>query len=271
MRTASLCMIVLLSVSAQLAPAESPFVSVMYDELSESELGAFPPNRLIWAQTVEALGRLGAKAVVLKFFFDFPKSDSEDKALEGAMKSVATFLQARIDDTDPNPNVVNMRFSIKIQNQPQSLIRGDSGWLPLPMLGNVAYDMGFVDIRDSESVPMLVVYKGNVFKSLWLAVLQYALPSISVNGKSLKYLDKTIVLNRYGEAAAVLPTRDDLYYVRVSDLLHGKVDRSLVANKIAIVGYDGEKQESIRTPIGKVRSHRVFYYWLLGLYRELAE
>jgi len=111
---------------------------------------------------------------------------------------------------------------------------------------------------------MLVEYRGSIFKSLWLAVLQNALPGISIDGRTLKYLGKARALNQFGEVAAANPTRDDLSYVRVSDLLHGTVDRSLVVGKIAVVGYDGEKQDTINTSIGRLKSHRLFYYWLLA-------
>ena len=33
-------------------PAESPFVVIMYDSLSEKNIGSFPPNRKIWADTI---------------------------------------------------------------------------------------------------------------------------------------------------------------------------------------------------------------------------
>jgi CHASE2 domain-containing sensor protein len=270
MKSAILFAAVLLTISAMLAPCEEQFVSIMYDEVAEKEIGAFPPNRTIWAQAVETLGKLGAKAVVLKFFFDLPKSDTEDKALATAMKFIPTFLQACIENSESTPNAIDARFLIKIQNVPKNPIRGNSGWLPLPILGNVAKDIGFVDIRESTSVPMLVEYKGNLYKSLWLSVLQYALPGLSIDGKSLQYSGKTISLNKYGEVVGSLPPKDELKYIRLTDLLSAKVDRSLVANKIAVIGYDGEKQNFFNTPIGKLRSHRLFYYWLLGLYRALA-
>jgi CHASE2 domain-containing sensor protein len=271
MKSALMLVAVLLSLSAILAHGEDQFVSIMYDEAAEKEIGAFPPSRTIWAQALETLGKLGAKAVVLKFFFDLPKSDFEDKALAVSMKSIPTFLQARIDDSEANPNALDTRFLINIQNAPKNLIRGNSGWLPLPILGKVAQDIGFVDIREAKSVPMLVEYKGNFYKSLWLAVLQYALPGISIDGKSIHYGGKSIALNKYGEVVASLPAKDDLKYIPLTDLLAGTVPRSLVVNKIVVVGYDGEKQDYLDTPIGKLKSHRVFYYWLLGLYRALVE
>ena len=45
---------------------------------------------------------------------------------------------------------------------------------------------------------------------------------------------------------------------------------SEVRGKIAIIGYDGDKQPLIVTPIGKVRAHEMFSYALQSIYEQLA-
>ena len=49
-----------------------PFALVMIDEASESRYGGFPVDRALVAQVVDKLATAGARAVVLKFFYDEP-------------------------------------------------------------------------------------------------------------------------------------------------------------------------------------------------------
>ena len=64
--------------------AESPFVLIMYDKECEKEIGSFPPNRTVWAETMLKLQQAGTKCIVLKFFFDLPKTAAEVMLLPAA-------------------------------------------------------------------------------------------------------------------------------------------------------------------------------------------
>jgi CHASE2 domain-containing sensor protein len=72
----------------------------MIDSVTEAKLGAFPIDRAHIANSINILSSAGAKAVVLKFFYDQPSNEKSDAALQAAIvKSTAKILlQARIDD-----------------------------------------------------------------------------------------------------------------------------------------------------------------------------
>jgi hypothetical protein len=269
-RKAIVTSLVLLFLSAQIASSQTPFVLIMYDGRSEKELGAFPPSRTVWAKAIEALDRLDARAVVMKFFFDLPRSDAEDKALAKAMEGLPTILQARIDDAEPEPNPLDTRFAVTLPSVPNPFIHGGSGWLPLAALSRVAYDVGFVDIARADSIPMLVTYRGKTYKSLWLSALQLAVPGLTVGEKAVTAPGRAVALNRYGEAPVTYPKKDEIEYRGVADLLRGDVDRTMVAGRVVIVGYDGDTQDLLSTPVGKMKAHRAFWYSLLDLYRRLV-
>jgi hypothetical protein len=115
---------------------------------------------------------LDARAVIFKFFFDLPKTPSEDK-----------------------PNPAEMRFPISLAAVPSRIMKGRRGWLPLPGFSAAAYGLGFVNLRQPDSIPMVVEYDGKVYRSLWLVALQLALPELAIDGKSLRYRDRTIKLD----------------------------------------------------------------------------
>ena len=55
------------------------------------------------------------------------------------------------------------------------LLSGKSGWLPLPDLSAAAYDLGFVDYRVIDRMPLVEQYGDKLVKSLYLSCLESAL------------------------------------------------------------------------------------------------
>ena len=249
--------------------ADNPFVVVMYDSSSERSIEKFPPNRTQFVYAINALKKMNAKAVVLKFFFDLPKNTNDDQKLANSLKELPVFIQARIDNTEKNPNAFNNKYFIKMDSEYQNSISGNSGWIPLPNISSNAYDLGFVDIRKPEFIPIIEKYQGKYVKSLWYCILKYVLPELRIEKEYLINNDKKVKINEYGEIEVHYPIKNELNYIPFQDLINSKIDKNTVENKIVIIGYDGESIDKIKVSTGELKAHRVFIYSLYDMYDQL--
>ncbi len=249
--------------------ADSPFVVVMYDSITEKNIGSFPPNRKIWADTVNRLNEYSAKAIVLKFFFDLPKP--EDELFSKSIRSIPTFLQACINENEPSNNRLEQRFITKTDINYKNIISGNKGWLPVPVLSQNAYDIGFVDLRNVNEIPIIEYFSNYYVKSLYFSILQYMLPDLKLVNNVLINKDKRIVLNKYLEMHVNYPKNDSIKYVSLDDVLNNRIERSVFINKIVIIGYDGINSPTIKLPTGQVNVHRAFVYGLYDMYNQLSE
>jgi CHASE2 domain-containing sensor protein len=85
----------------------------------------------------------------------------------------------------------------------------------------------------------------------------------------LGFKKKKVAINKYGEVLVKYPQKDSLKYISFYDIFRGNTDKSQIANKIVLIGYDGNLIDSLTTPIGKVKVHRIFYYSLVDIYNQL--
>jgi hypothetical protein len=251
--------------------AGNPFIMVMYDSKTEEHLGRFPPpSRENYGLVISKLKVYGAKALVIKYFLTENKNPAGDSIFAASIKNIPTFLQARILNSEHSNNQIDFsRFSISLSNTPPRLYSGINGWIPLILFCQNSYDIGFVDIRQTEFIPMFVKYQNAIYKSLWFSILQYALPSLKTNGKYLSYGNKKLLINKYGEIPVQYPPKDTINFISFYDILHGDIDKSQIAGKIVLIGYDGNLIDSLNTPIGKIKAHRIFYYSLVNIYNQL--
>ena len=249
--------------------AESPFVVIMYDSLTEKNIGDFPPNRKVWADTISKLMEYNANAIVLKFFFDLPKP--EDDLLSKSIRCIPTFLQACINENEPSDNQLNSRFAIQSDNSYKNVISGKKGWVPVPVLSQNAYDIGFVDLRNVNEIPIIENFNNYYVKSLYFSVLQYMLPELKLVNNALINKNKRIVLNKYLEMHVNYPKSDSIKYVSLYDVLNNKIERNVFTNKIVIIGYDGINSQTITLSTGQVNVHRAFVYGLYDMYNQLNE
>ncbi len=262
----TLIFLLVLSVMVDLY-SEMPFTVVMYDDKTEKVIGDFPPNRIVWSNTIDKLKEYGAKAIVLKFFYDLPKDD--DAYLSKSIKTIPTFLQACINNNEPTSNKLDNKFSIKLDKKYNSLISGSNGWIPMNYFADNAYDIGFVDVRDINEIPIIENYNGMYVKSLYFCILQYIFPSLRIENNVLITNNKKIKLNKYSEMSVTYPKEDKLDYISLTEVLNGKADKKLIENKIMIICWDGSKSESFNISTGLVKTHRVFIYGLYDMYNQL--
>jgi len=250
--------------------ATSPFVVVFIDNKTEKVLGAFPYDRSILAQGVEKATALRAKGVVLKFFLDKPRTAAGDRALEQAARGTRLLLEARLDDQELKPNPFSDRF--QIAGTGGSLghpLSGTRGWIPLPELSAVAYDVGFVDYRQLSRMPLIERYNGSLVRSLYLCCVELAEGKRAEvkPGRFIRVGAKTLSIDDRSEAAVTYPARDDLPYIPFCDFIapDAKPD---VRDRVVLIGYDADQFAPLETPSGKIRPHRAFAYALESIYSQ---
>ncbi len=204
--------------------------------------------------------------MILKFFYDRPKDQRADGQLADAIAKLPVLLQARIDDTEANPNSLPQRFFPEIGSSIASTkgLAGKSGWIPLPVFADKARDVGFVDSRDASFLPMLEQYQGRPVKSLALCALELALGETASleAGPRLRLGKRSLQLNGNLEIAIQFPKSAEMAYVPFHELLESTKRDSELIGKFVIMGYDGAKIHKLETPIGRINAHR---YWVLAL------
>jgi hypothetical protein len=249
---------------------DSPFVVVFIDAKTEKALGPFPYDRSVLAKAIDKAAASGAKGVVLKFFIDKPRTEQGDRALVQSMKGMKVVLQARLDDEEPKPNPLPEQFrlpgSIATAGNPLS---GKSGWIPLRPLSAAAYDVGFIDYRVIDRMPLVERYGESLVKSLYLCCLELALGQRAevIPGKSVRLGGKTVTLDARSEVGIEYPAKDEQPFISFSDFL-GPQARPEVKDRVMILAYDSERFEPVETPMGKIRPHRAFVYALTSIYRQ---
>ncbi|HET6251548.1 MAG TPA: CHASE2 domain-containing protein [Tepidisphaeraceae bacterium] len=251
-------------------PSVDPFVVVFIDDKTEARLGPFPYDRAVYGKAVDVAADEGARAVVVKFFLDKPKTAIGDEALARAMTRIPVVLQARIDDSESDANELPDRFVLNFQpGEKWDVYSGQSGWIPLPLFSRVGADVGFIDIRALDSVPLVERYRGKYVKSLFLSCLEAATGEKTrfAGKQSVQLGSRRVQLNDHGESAASYPDRDDMPSISFADFVDRKPHASM-KDRVVIIAYDSSRFEAIDTPMGKVRPHRVFYYALGSLYRS---
>ena len=207
---------------------------------------------------------------MLKFFFDQPKSELSDLSLEQALTNTPLLLQARIDDSQTQPNALPNHFTfprVKARTQ----VSGQAGWIPLPRFCEKAAGVGFVDFSTTV-VPLLETYQSRTVKSLTVCCIELATgkQAIIEPGRSLKFGTHELHVDTRNCVSAKLPAKDDLEYIPFHQLVAGEIPLSQIKGKIVILGYDGTQIHSISTSIGPIRAHRFFVYALKGVYAQLS-
>jgi hypothetical protein len=246
------------------------FVVVLIDAKTERELGKFPYDRSVLAQSIERAAKFEARGVLLKFFIDQRKSEQGDRELAAAMRKTKVILQARLNDAEPEDNPLPARFRLDLPSADDHPIHAREGWMPLPELSETAHDIGFSEYSRLERMPIVEKFRDQYVKSLYTCCLELVTgKSARIEpGKRITFGHKSLPLDERDEAPVKLPDRDTLEYIPLVDFLHSEF-AARVKDRVVILGYDGELEKPVETPIGKVRGHRLFCYFLFSLYEQL--
>jgi len=247
----------------------SDFALVMIDDRTEAKYGAFPFDRRLYAEAIDACARYKAKAVVLKFFLDRAKSPAGDALLCDSMKKIPVALQARLDSTEGTPQTIPSRFSLS-QQKLAVAARGDRGWIPLPALMEAATTIGFVDF-DGPEIPLVEEYRDAPYRSLILCCLELVVQSrvrivgdgkIHIGSGYLPVDDKNVL-------SVDVSRLEPLNVISLAALLAGEVKINEIEGRVVILGWDSNGTPTLPTRNGSMRIHRVFCQCLAESYRVL--
>lgn len=268
------------AVHAQAAQGDnprSPFAFVMIDAKSERTLGEFPFDRAVLAKAVERAAAMKARAVVIKFYLDQPKSAEGDRALAAAMQKIPVALAACVGpekDRPKEPNPLPNRFVLMRHGAggPKA-IGGNSGWIPLPDFTERAAAIGFSDSAGAiDAIPMIESYQRTYVRSFWLMCLELAFNdgALVTPGRDVSLNDKSMPLDERSLATIEFPKEDRVATISFIDFINGKVPDDAIRDKVIVIGADTAKMPTVETPIGKLGIHRAMNLQLLALYEHFA-
>ena len=246
---------------------EDRFAVVLVDANTEKRYGSIPLRRAYLAQAVQRIAKSGAKGVVLKFFLDRPKDKEEDQQLATAFSKIPVLLEARIDDSEPNPNPLPKQFSLPIKGS--TAIAGTSGWIPLPIFAEKASGIGFVDFAGT-GIPIIEQYQNATVKSLVLASIELAEGSQAriSPGTEIVVGKGHIKVDSKNQAPVRIPKDAKINYVAFHDLLEGAKPNVALKGKVVILAYDGPHIHTLETPVGSMGAHRYFISTLKTIYDD---
>jgi hypothetical protein len=246
----------------------SDFAVVMVDDATEQKLGAFPYDRAQYAKAIDACGRLKAKAVVLKFFFDQAKSPEGDAALAAAMKNMPVAIQTRLENSEGTAQTLAPKFKFG-DHRLQAAARGELGWLPLPALLDSAAMLGFVDF-DGPTIPLVEEYRGASYRSLILCCLELATgrPARVEAGGKIYVGDGWLPVDVQNVWHGNLRTVEPVKTISFADLLDGTVPPGSIAGRVVVLGWDSVKTPKLPTERGEMGIHQIFIQCLAAVHRE---
>jgi len=261
------CIVIgLLSLQTGLAASLSPFVFVMIDSQTEAVYGSLPFNRALVATAIDKLTAAKAKGIIIKFFYDLPSTETNDRLLEQSICAAPVALQASLNDGEGATNGLEAKFqvdAVPMQDFP-TLFRGDKALIPLQRFRRCARAVGFVDATSSE-IPLVEVYLGKLVKSLQLVALEMASnQQAQVEPSGVVRLGKTRLDLMH---PIVFPNTNSLSYIPFHEVLSDttKTWQAKVQQSIVILGYDGKNIHSIETTAGPLAAHHFFIFSLMSL------
>lgn len=243
------------------------FAVVLITAETEARYGTIPLKRSYLARALRRVAEAGGKGVVLKFFLDQNKAESDDAQLAAEIARTPVALQARLDNGEAHPNPLPRRFALST-NIPTA-VHGAAGWIPAPVFANVATDIGFVDMA-GDAMPLVEHYQDQPVKSLVLAAIelaessraQFRVAGIIEVGRGRIRVDR---LNR----SMVRPQQPaPLRSIAFHKLLESSDTARAIKGKVVIIAYDGPHILVVDTPAGRMGTHVAFIAWLRAIYDD---
>jgi len=259
------CFLFILPLCSTARDFSRDFAVVFATEKTEARFGKIPLDRAVIASAIESAARYEAKGVVVKFFFDQPRSTEGDNQLVQSLSMIPVILQARIDDTQQKPNELPVRFTLGRTNY-ITTVQGSSGWIPLPALAEKSHAVCFTDFNSSP-IPILETYRGDTVKALLLCSVEMALGQEASfrSDSEVKVGDFVIPLGRQNQVSLSIQAGAKLPFFQFEDLIDGTLPKNALKGRVVILGYDGPNIPTVVTPTGNVGSHRAFVLYLKAL------
>ena len=249
-------------------PVAAQVVFVDYDDATAKAHGDFP-SRARLAEMTTALHGAGAKAVVLKFFLDGPGKEPDNTQLADAIGKGRTVLQATINREPPTSRDLPARFRFPGKAPFETSIRGDEGWLPLARFSDKAARVCFADVRSPEQLPMLEVFGGQPFPSLYGCVLA------EIHGSEMRFAAGTVEfgkvrlpINAQGETSIQLDLKHTSLRIPAMQLIAGKDWQRSVRGKVAVLMYTGPRSPTFEFKGKKEKVHDLFAAQVVALLKQ---
>ncbi len=258
--------------SATQRQSTSPhYLFVATNDEDAGRLGPWPLNRSVYAAAIARARDDGARAIVLKFFFDRPSMPEADAELAGAIASMPVFLQfAFAEDGEKAEGQSVWRSDFGPENL-KVFFHGSPSLLPLPLFRENAAGIGFVNaLPDPHHDRVEIIGSTGVgvgiapslqFLSIAAGGAKVSVREMrfAINGQSYEIGDDGRVHCPYLDAGR--PTEYSL-----SAFLDGQVPRSEVADHVVVIG--NTRRDTPRYPISQNVSlpvHEVFFRQVLCL------
>jgi len=264
--------------SRALAADANPFSFIMIDAKSQQALGEFPFDRAVLAKAVDQAAAMKARAVVLNFYLDKPKSEAGDRALAISMMKLPVVLVACVPpdaEKAGEPNPLPHRFVLlRIGKSQPKAIGGNKGWIPLPDLSERAADVAFANGTDDITrIPMIEAYQTAYVKTFWTVCLELAFNdgALVTPGRDISINNKSLELDDHSIGSIEFPQSDKFESISFLDFLNGKTPESAIKDKVLIIGADIGKMPTVDTPLGKMGIHRAMNLQLLALHAHFSQ
>ena len=251
--------------------ADNNIVIVDIDEKSLKELGQWPWSRDKVAKIIQNLTNDGAGIIGLDIVFAEEDNSSPKKIVKKLglkVKGVEDYDEILAKSIKNSPTVVGYVFTLTNdgikpvstpnldaivieKNKPERsyIIKAYRAILNIPIIQKNANANGYFNtIPDNDgvvrSIPMLISFKGSLYPSLSLEIIRNALQEkiIKVNYensgvKSITIGNITIPTDIYGRILINYAGAQKKYrYISAADIYHNNIDKSLIANKIILIG-----------------------------------
>lgn len=243
------------------APA---FLFVAVDDASRDKWGNGAIDRGIHAEAIQNAKSSGARAVVMKFFFDRPSQSQSDAALAVAIGSMPVFLQYSLGGNSSDASVPRAWRDDLASPSLQGALKGYPTMAPLPALAQHAAGVGFVDVRDDtaqDRIEMVGHDTGHTVASLPLLTLEAATGQRAVIAGSMLRLGSHVYpLSSDGRIECPYLTIGHADVLPLQALVAGQIPADKIRDRVVVIGY--LRADSPQYPVSWLRSlpiHEVFF------------
>ncbi len=269
---AGACVVAFGFLAATGASASEP-VFIAVDDASTASLGPMPLDRAVYARAIDAATNLGAKAIVLKFFFDAPRSSESDSRLAMAIRGAHVLMQveeARGSGRSPAAPFVRDDWRFDGIQSPYEL---GNVHPPLANFERGAAGLGFVSVRPGfeQAVEIVARWQGKAVPSLQIRTVELALGGAArVERGEILMGTRHVKLDEQGRVpcdvmqAAVLPRYP------IDRLLDGSIPRDAIEGRIVVLGYDRKDSPRVELGPAKVKVHDAFNRQVSCLFQALG-
>jgi CHASE2 domain-containing sensor protein len=245
------------------------YLFIATNDEDAGRLGPWPLDRSVYATAIAHAREDGARAVVLKFFFDRPSMPEADAKLAGAIASMPVYLQFAFDGDDGKAEGQPVWRSDFGPEDLKVFFHGSPSLLPLPLFRKNATGIGFVNALpdpDYDRIEILGSTGVGIAASLQLLSIEADVGAqvsvremrFSINGKSYEIGDDGRVRCPYLNAR---PKKYSLFA-----FLDGQVPRGEVWDHVVIIG--NTRDDTPRYTISQSASipvHELFFRQILCL------